>query len=93
MARHLGLADQFEEPPLALDQWQVAQVVTVMLDQVPKAYSTVSWPRRRLRSASKSGVPSSREITASPSIRNEVALMRSVASTIAGGRPSQDRCG
>jgi hypothetical protein len=30
----LGLADQFGEPSLALDQRQVAQVVAVMLDQV-----------------------------------------------------------
>ena len=30
----LGLADQFEEPPLALDQGQVAQVVAVVLNQV-----------------------------------------------------------
>ena len=28
----LGLADQFEELPLALDQWQVAQVVNLMWD-------------------------------------------------------------
>ncbi|SIO47391.1 Integrase core domain-containing protein [Bradyrhizobium erythrophlei] len=45
-------------------------------------------PRPMLRSAPKSGVPSSRAITASPSIRNDCALMRSAASTIAGiGRP------
>jgi hypothetical protein len=30
----LGPADQSGEPPLALDQRQVAQVVAVMLDQV-----------------------------------------------------------
>ena len=30
----LGLADQFEELPLALDQWQVAQVVNLMWDMV-----------------------------------------------------------
>jgi hypothetical protein len=30
----LGFADQFEEPPLAFDQWQLAKVVAVVLDQV-----------------------------------------------------------
>src|SRR4029077_13556033 len=30
----LGLADQFEEPPLAFDQRQLTQVVAVVLDQV-----------------------------------------------------------
>ena len=30
----LGPAEQLREPPLALDQRQVAQVVAVMLDQV-----------------------------------------------------------
>ena len=41
----LGPAEQSGEPPLALDQRQVAQVVAVMLDQV-EGDSTASWPRR-----------------------------------------------
>ena len=54
----LGLAEQFEEPPLALDQRQVAQVVAVMLDQVEGVQYRLMAPRR-LRSARKSGIPSS----------------------------------
>jgi hypothetical protein len=46
-------------------------------------------PRRRLRSARKSGVPSSRAITASPSIRNECALMRSQPQRWPGKRSAQ----
>ena len=41
------------------------------------------------RSALKSEMPSSRQITASPSIRNEMALMVLAASTIAGNRSAQ----
>ena len=33
MARRCGLADQLEEPPLALDQRQAAQVIAVMLQR------------------------------------------------------------
>jgi len=66
----LGPADQLGEPPLALDQRQVAQVSAVVLDQVE-------------------GVPSSWAITASPSIRNDDALMLSAASTMAGKRSAQ----
>ena len=44
-----------------------------MFDQV-NANSTASWPRRLLRSARKSDIPSSLVITASPSIRNDVRL-------------------
>ena len=54
--------DQSGEPLLALDQRLFAQVVAVMLDQV-EAYSTASRPRRLLRSARKSGIPSSQERT------------------------------
>jgi len=41
------------------------------------------------RSAWKSGVPSSRAITASPSIRNDGAWSRAAASTMAGKRSDQ----
>ena len=58
----------------ALDQRQVAQILAVMFDQV-EANSNASCPRPLLRSACKSGVPSSRAIIASPSIRNDMALM------------------
>jgi hypothetical protein len=46
------------------------------------------------RSALKSEMLSSRQITASPSIRNEMALMVPAASTIAGNRvrPVVTRC-
>jgi hypothetical protein len=54
----LGLADQLGEPSLALDQRQVAQVVAVMLDQVEGVQYRLMAPRR-LRSARKSGIPSS----------------------------------
>ena len=48
----LGGANQFEEPPLALDQRQVAQVVAVMLDQA-KGNSTASLPSLLCSKASK----------------------------------------
>ena len=67
----LGLADQHGEASLALDQRQVAQVSSPSCSIRSKAYSTASLPRRRFRSARKSGVPSSWAITASPSIRND----------------------
>jgi hypothetical protein len=51
----LGLADQLGEPSLALDQ---RQVVAVMLDQVEGVQYRLMAPRR-LRSARKSGIPSS----------------------------------
>jgi hypothetical protein len=38
----LGSADQLSEPPLALDQRQVAQVVAVLLDQVERELGS-SW--------------------------------------------------
>jgi hypothetical protein len=50
-----GLADQLGEPSLALDQ---RQVVAVMLDQVEGVQYRLMAPRR-LRSARKSGIPSS----------------------------------
>jgi hypothetical protein len=43
------------------------------------------------RGSWKSGMPSPWAITASPSIRNDVALMRLAASTMANGRPSHGR--
>ena len=84
----LGPAEQNLEPPLALDQRQVAQEVGVLPEQVegvPRRLRAPVW----FRSAWKSGVPSSRAITASPSIRNDCALMRSAASTMAGKRSAQ----
>jgi len=76
----LGPAEQLLEPPLALDQRQVAQVLAVMLDQVEGEQHRLMAPSW-LRSAWKSGVPSPRALTASPSIRNdggrfEVCLLR-----------------
>ncbi len=53
----------------------------------------VNSPRRWLRNGWKSSIPSSRAITTSPSIRNDCALRRSAASTIAGKRSAQSyRC-
>jgi hypothetical protein len=40
-ASPLRLADQLGKPPLALQERQAAQIVTVMLDQI-KAYSTTA---------------------------------------------------
>ena len=54
-----------------------------------KANSTASCPRRLLRSARKSDIPSSLAITTSPSIRNDVALTRSAASTVPVKRSAQ----
>jgi hypothetical protein len=51
----LGLADQFEEPPLAFDQRQLAQVVAVVLDQVEGVEHRLM-ARRLLRRTLKSGV-------------------------------------
>ena len=48
------------------------------------ANSIASCARLLRNSARKSGVPSSRAITASPSIRNDDALRRRAASTMAG---------
>ena len=84
----LGLADQLGQSALALDQQLVAQIAVVKFDQVD-ANNTASWPRCLLRSAWKSDVPSWREITPSPSIRNECALMRRAAYTMAGKRSAQ----
>jgi len=78
------LAQQLRRPLLALDQRHVAQIVALMLDQVEREQYGVVIAR-----ALKSDSPSSRQITASPSIRNDDALRRLAASTIAGKRSAQ----
>jgi hypothetical protein len=54
-----------------------------------KAYSNASGPRRLLRNARKSDIPSSPAITTSPSIRNECASRRAATSTMEGKRSAQ----
>ena len=70
-----GAVQQFLEPPLALDQRQVAQIVAIMLDQVEGMQLRLM----ALGSAAR-GSPASRRrgrSPTSPSIRNDDALMRS----------------
>jgi hypothetical protein len=76
----IGPAEQLLAPPLRSISGRSRRSVPSCSIK-SNANSTASWSRRRLRSAWKSGVPFSRAITASPSIRNDDPLISSAAST------------
>jgi hypothetical protein len=83
-----GLADQFEQPPLALDQRESAQVTAVLLQEIEGVQHRFAAPTL---AAQRTEVirPMSPMITASPSISKEAALMRSAASTMEGKQSGQ----
>ena len=81
----LGPADQSGEPPLAVDQRQVAQVVAVMLDQVE---GDCSRPSRMTRSVSSTRrINLSRQGQRNP-LRNPQPIARFLVEQRA---PSEDR--
>ena len=84
----LGPAEQLLEPPLPVDQWQVAQVVAIVLDQVEGVQYRLMAP---LLAPQRIEVrcPLSWAITASPSIRNDDAGILLAASAMAGKRSAQ----
>jgi hypothetical protein len=84
----LDIAQQSRQRRLAVEEWAIAQILTIVLDQV-EGYRIAVRTASRRRSSSKRDKPSGPSTTASPSIVKLLASIRAAVAAIAGNRTVQ----
>jgi hypothetical protein len=84
----ISVAQQLGQRGLAIEKWAVAQILTIVLDQVEGKEDSVRAASRRGKS-SKRDKPSGPSTTASPSIVKLLALIRPAAAAMTGSRTVQ----